>query len=56
LHSFIYSNLREVPARRCSGFLGIAGLKELANMERQHPEPISLEPDVASQHHWLIIR
>jgi hypothetical protein len=56
LHSFIYSNLREVPARRCSGFLGIAGLKELANMERQHPEPISLEPDVTSQHHWLIIR
>jgi hypothetical protein len=34
LHSFIYSNLREVPARRCSGFLGIAGLKEIANMER----------------------
>jgi hypothetical protein len=32
--SFIYSNLREVPGRRCSGFLGIPGLKEMANMER----------------------
>jgi hypothetical protein len=33
LCSFIYSNLREVPARRCSGFTGIPGLKEIANME-----------------------
>jgi hypothetical protein len=52
---YIYSNPREVPARRCSGFLVILDLKEIANMERYHPEPISPEPDVASQHHWLII-
>jgi hypothetical protein len=25
---------REVLGRRCSGFLGILGLKEMANMER----------------------
>jgi hypothetical protein len=31
---FIYSNPREVPTRRCSGFLGIPDLKEIANMER----------------------
>jgi hypothetical protein len=34
LPSFIYSNLREILARRCSRFLGIPGLKEIANMER----------------------
>jgi hypothetical protein len=32
--SFIYSNPREVLARRCSRFLVIPGLKEIANMER----------------------
>jgi hypothetical protein len=31
---FMHSNLREVPGRRCSGFLEIPGLKEMANMER----------------------
>jgi hypothetical protein len=31
LHIF---NPREVPARRCFGFLVISGLKEIANMER----------------------
>jgi hypothetical protein len=31
---FIYSNLREVLGRRCSEFLEIPGLKEMANMER----------------------
>jgi hypothetical protein len=56
LPCFIYSNSREVPARRRSGFLVIPDLEEIANMERYHPEPISLEPDVASQHHRLIIR
>jgi hypothetical protein len=30
----MYSNPREVPGKRCSGFLGIPGLKEMANMER----------------------
>jgi hypothetical protein len=30
----MYSNPREVLGRRCSGFLGIPGLKEMANMER----------------------
>jgi hypothetical protein len=34
LPCFIQSNPREVPARRCSGFLGILGLKEIANVER----------------------
>jgi hypothetical protein len=34
LPCFIYSCPREVPARRCSEFLGIAGFKEIANMER----------------------
>jgi hypothetical protein len=52
----MYSNPREVPGRRCSGFLGIPGLIEMANMEREHPKPISPDPDVASQHHWLIMR
>jgi hypothetical protein len=33
-HCFNYSNPREVPGKRCSGFLGIAGLKEMANMDR----------------------
>jgi hypothetical protein len=28
------SNPREVPGKRCSGFLGIPGLKEMANIER----------------------
>jgi hypothetical protein len=56
LPCFIYSNPREVPGRRCSGFLVIPGLKEIASMERLHPEPISLEPDVASQHHRLLMR
>jgi hypothetical protein len=31
---FKYSNPREVPGKRCSGFLGIPGIKEMANMER----------------------
>jgi hypothetical protein len=31
---FKYSNPREVPGRRCSGFLEIPGLKEMTNMER----------------------
>jgi hypothetical protein len=31
---FIYSNPREVPARRWFGFLVIPGFKEIANMER----------------------
>jgi hypothetical protein len=31
---FIYSNPREVPGRRCFGFLVIPGFKEIANMER----------------------
>jgi hypothetical protein len=31
---FKYSNPREVPGKRCSGFLEIPGLKEMANMER----------------------
>jgi hypothetical protein len=31
---FIYSNPREVPARRCFGFLVIPSLKKIANMER----------------------
>jgi hypothetical protein len=30
----MYSNPREVLGRKCSGFLGIPGLKEIANMER----------------------
>jgi hypothetical protein len=30
----MYLNPREVPGRRCSGFLGIPYLKEMANMER----------------------
>jgi hypothetical protein len=34
LSSFIHSNPREVPPRRCSGFLVIPGLKEIANLER----------------------
>jgi hypothetical protein len=34
LPCFIYSNPREVSARRCFGFLVILGLKEIANMER----------------------
>jgi hypothetical protein len=34
LPCFIYSNPREVPPRRCSGFLVIPDLKEIANMER----------------------
>jgi hypothetical protein len=34
LPCFIYLYPREVLARRCSGFLGIPGLKEIANMER----------------------
>jgi hypothetical protein len=33
-YCFKYSNPREVPGRRCSGFLGILGLKKMANMER----------------------
>jgi hypothetical protein len=31
---FIYSNPREVPGRRCFGFIVIPGFKEIANMER----------------------
>jgi hypothetical protein len=31
---FIYSNPREVPIRRCFGFLVIPDFKEIANMER----------------------
>jgi hypothetical protein len=31
---FNYSNPIEVPGKRCSGFLGIPGLKDMANMER----------------------
>jgi hypothetical protein len=31
---FKYSNPREVPDKRCSGFLEIPGLREMANMER----------------------
>jgi hypothetical protein len=34
LYICLASNLREVPTRRCSGFLVIPGLKEIANMER----------------------
>jgi hypothetical protein len=34
LPCFIYSNPREVPGRRCFGFLVIPGLQEIANMER----------------------
>jgi hypothetical protein len=34
LPCFIYSNPREVPGRRCFGFLVIPDLKEIANMER----------------------
>jgi hypothetical protein len=34
LPRFIYSNPREVPGKRCFGFLRIPGLKEIANMER----------------------
>jgi hypothetical protein len=34
LFCFIYSNPKEVLARRSYGFLGIPGLKETANMER----------------------
>jgi hypothetical protein len=30
----MYSNPREVPGKRYSGFLGIPSLKEMANMER----------------------
>jgi hypothetical protein len=30
----MYSYPREVPGRRCLGFLGIPGLKEMDNMER----------------------
>jgi hypothetical protein len=28
----------------------------MTNIERYHPDPISPDPDVASQHHQLIIR
>jgi hypothetical protein len=31
---FMYSNPIEVLGKRCSGFLGIPGHKEMANMER----------------------
>jgi hypothetical protein len=31
---FKYSNPRGVPRKRCSGFLVILGLKEMANIER----------------------
>jgi hypothetical protein len=34
LPCFIYSKPREVPGRRCFGFLVILGLKEISNMER----------------------
>jgi hypothetical protein len=53
---FIYSIPKEVSTRRNFGFLVIPGLNEMANMERLHPEPISPDPEIASQHHRLIIR
>jgi hypothetical protein len=34
LEVFKYSNPREVPGRRCSGFLEILCLKEMAKMEK----------------------
>jgi hypothetical protein len=51
-----YSMLREVPRKRCSGFLAIPDCREMANIESYHPEPICPAPDVASQHQRLIIR
>jgi hypothetical protein len=52
-HLHLYISLssyipREVPGRRWFGFLVIPGFQEIANIERQHPEPISLELDVAN--------
>jgi hypothetical protein len=48
LYIFLSSYIpREVPGRWWFGFLVIPGFKEIANMERQHPDPISPELDVA---------
>jgi hypothetical protein len=50
LHFYIFLSSyipREVPGRRWFGFLVIPGFKEISNVERQHPEPISSELDVA---------